>query len=146
MYRLGQCREAMEGGGGGQLSQRSPCNKNISDQFPLLLRLPLERIEDRTTRVLSEDHQLGKTYWSNTCKAGQYVGVQKRLLGGSSFPDEHPDDAVEGEVDSKAGIWKTNQRGLRVMHSRRLLIHLIPLAYHQLIIQMSPGYYTNVTR
>ena len=76
MYRLGQCRGAREGGGGGQLSQRSPCDENISDQFPLLLRLPLERIEDRTARVLSEDHQLGKTHWSNTCKAGQYVGVQ----------------------------------------------------------------------
>ena len=43
--------------------------------------------------------------------------VQIRLLGPSLLPDESPDNAVETEIDYKAGIWKTKQRGLRVMNS-----------------------------
>ena len=139
MYRLGQCREAREGGGEGQLSQRSPCDENISDQFPLLLRLPLERIEDRMAKILSGDHQLGQTHWSNTCKDGQNMWVQKRLLGGGPIPDESPDDTVEAEVDYKAGIGKTNQRGLRVMDSGRFLINLMPLVCHQVIKYFLPS-------
>ena len=124
MYRLGQCIERMEESNGGQLSQTSPCDKIIPDQLSLVF-LPLKRIENRTTRILNGDHQLGETHWSNTCKDSQNVRVQMRLLAGSRLPDENPDDEVEGEVDHKADIWKTNQSGLLVMDSGRLLINLI---------------------
>ena len=108
MYRPVQRREATEGADEEQPFQQSPC-----DEIRILLssdsnsRLPLERIEDRTARILNPDHQLGKTHWSNTCKAGQQMGVQMQMLLGAArlYPDESPDDAVEAEVDDKAGIW-----------------------------------------
>ena len=46
------------------------------------------------------------------------MGVQIRLLGTACLlPDESPDNAVEAEVDDKAGVWEAKQRGLPVMNS-----------------------------
>ena len=106
-YRLVQCTEATEGADEGQLSEQSPCDDKRYSCDQILVRLPLERIEDRTARILNPDHQLGKTHWSNTCKAGQQMGVHMQMLLGAAClsPDESPDNAVEAEVDDKACVW-----------------------------------------
>ena len=127
MYRPVQRREATEGADEEQPFQQSPCDKiRILLSSDSNSRLPLERIEDRTARILNPDHQLGKTHWSNTCKAGQQMGVQIRLLSAACLsPDESPDNAVEAEVDDKAGVWEAKQRGLPVMNSGWLLVNLM---------------------
>ena len=99
--------------------------KSIGDKRSLESSLPLKRIEDRATRILSPDHKLSQSHRTNAGKRCQEmrVEIRQRLLGW--LPDENPDEAVEGEVDYKTWIWQIKQGGLRIMYSSWLLINLI---------------------